>query len=282
MPQPGAEKIKGGLLLDTRDGVLKGGNTGPAVVPGNPDKSLLITAVRYKDKDLQMPPSDKKLPDNVIADLEQWVRMGAPDPRTEARHRQGDVCRGHGEGEEALGLQAGARNPPSRRVEDPQHWAQNDIDRFILAGLQSKALAPSPKADKVTLIRRATFDLHGLPPTEKEVDDFVADESPTPSPTVIDRLLASPRYGERWGRYWLDLAKYADTQRPAEPGARQSLSLVATLIATGSSARSTRICPTTSSSCARSPADKLELDRQTRPGRDGLSHAGQSFRQQRQ
>jgi hypothetical protein len=213
----GAEKIKGGLLLDTREGVLKGGDTGPAIVPGNPEKSLLITAVRYKDKDLQMPPSDKKLPDSVIADLEQWVRMGAPDPRTE-----GATAAHNYAAEQEKAKKHWAYKPVTKpavpSVDDPQHWAQNDIDRFILAGLQSKGLAPSAKADKVTLLRRATFDLHGLPPTEKEVNDFLADESANAFATVVDRLLASPRYGERWGRYWLDLAKYADTRGPQNQG----------------------------------------------------------------
>jgi hypothetical protein len=213
----GAEKIKGSLLLDTRDGVLKGGSTGPAVVPGNLDKSLLITAVRYKDKDLQMPPSDKKLPDNVIADLEQWVRMGAPDPRTESVSAKAMY---------AVDLEKAKKHwaykpvtkPVVPSVDDPQRWAANDLDRFILAAMQPKGLSPSKRADKVTLIRRATFDLHGLPPTMKEVDDFVNDESANAWPNVIDRLLASPRYGERWGRHWLDLAKYGDTKGPQNQG----------------------------------------------------------------
>ncbi|HXJ59904.1 MAG TPA: PSD1 and planctomycete cytochrome C domain-containing protein [Verrucomicrobiae bacterium] len=213
----GAEKVKGGLLLDTRDGVLKGGNTGPAIVPGHPDKSLLLTAVRYQDKDLQMPPNDKKLPDPVIADLEQWIRMGAPDPRTE-----GATAKANYQVEMQKARQHWAYQPVQEPTVptpgDPQKWIENDVDRFILTGLQSKNLSPSPKADKATLLRRATFDLHGLPPTEKELADYLADDSGNAFATVVERLLASPRYGERWGRYWLDLAKYADTRGPQNQG----------------------------------------------------------------
>ena len=238
----GAEKIKGGLLLDTRDGVLKGGSTGPAVVPGNLDKSLLIAAVRYKDKDLQMPPSDKKLPDNVIADLEQWVRMGAPDPRTESVSAKAmyavdlEKAKQHWAykpvvkpevpvisesviSKSVTGNQTGTpAKTGSLNTDSLVADYSNPIDRFILAAMLPKGLLPSKRADKVTLIRRATFDLHGLPPTMKEVDDFVSDESASAWPIVIDRLLSSPRYGERWGRHWLDLAKYGDTRGPSQQG----------------------------------------------------------------
>jgi hypothetical protein len=236
----GAEKIKGGLLLDTRDGVLKGGDTGPVVVPGKPDESLLIKAVRYTDKDLQMPPADKKLPDNLIAVLEQWVRMGAPDPRSEpatAKATYGadmEKARQHWAYKPvvkpsvpAISESVTSRSVISNRfgtVERPLNTDSlitdysNPIDAFILAKLVEKGLAPSPRADKVTLLRRGTFDLHGLPPTEKEVDDFLADHSPEAYAKVIDRLLASPRYGERWGRHWLDLAKYAETKGRSDNG----------------------------------------------------------------
>ncbi len=207
----GSEKLKGALFLDTRDGVLKGGTTGPAVVPGNLEKSLLIQAVRYQDKDLQMPPNDKKLADNQIADLEQWVRMGAPDPRTESATGAHVYALDMAKGKKHWAFQP-ITNPPVPTVSDDKRWAQNGIDNFVLAKLVEKKLTPSPKADKVTLIRRATFDLIGIPPTTKEVDDFVADESGEAYSRVIDRLLASPHYGERWGRYWLDLAHYADTK----------------------------------------------------------------------
>ncbi len=203
-----SEKVKGGLLLDTRDGVLKGGDTGPAIVPGNPEKSLLIKAVRYTDKDLQMPPNDSQLAANQISDLETWVKMGAPDPRTDADGQPANILVDFDKARQALVVSAGHQpaRPASRRI--ARHWAQTPVDDFILATLMTKDLTPSPRADKVTLLRRATFDLIGLPPTPKEVDDFVADNSTNAFATVVDRLLASPHYGERWGRHWLDLAHY--------------------------------------------------------------------------
>ena len=207
----GAEKIKGGLLLDSRAGVLKGGATGPAVVTGHPEKSLLIHAVGYTDKDLQMPPNEQKLSDTLIADLEKWIKMGAPDPRdhgTGKEHRyQVDLK----EAKKHWAYQP-VKDPPVPQVTDSEHWVQTPVDSFILEKLSAKALSPSPKADKVSLLRRATFDLIGLPPTPQEVASFVADETPGAFGRVVDRLLASPHYGERWGRYWLDLAQYADTK----------------------------------------------------------------------
>ncbi len=206
-----SEKIKGGLLLDTRDGLLKGGDTGPALVPGSPDRSLLIKAVRYADKDLQMPPNDRRLEPAQINDLETWVKMGAPDPR--AGNDAGghsyqvdlDKARKHWSFQPVV-------NPPVPQPEDPGNWAQTPVDEFVLATLSAKGLTPSPRADKVTLIRRATFDLTGLPPTPQEVDQFAADSSADAFGKVVDRLLASPHYGERWGRHWLDVAHFADTK----------------------------------------------------------------------
>ncbi|MDB6016991.1 MAG: Protein of unknown function (DUF1553)/Protein of unknown function (DUF1549)/Planctomycete [Pedosphaera sp.] len=206
-----SEKIKGGLLLDTHDGVLKGGDTGPAIVAGDPEKSLLIKAVRYRDKDLQMPPNDRPLAADQVSDLEAWVKMGAPDPRTgatDADHKyqvDNEKAKKHWAFQPIL-------QPAIPQPEDPQHWAQTPIDNFILATLTTKELTPAPRADKVTLLRRATFDLIGLPPTPKEVDDFIADNSTNAFATVLDRLLASPHYGERWGRHWLDVAHFADTR----------------------------------------------------------------------
>ncbi len=205
-----SEKVKGVLLLDTREGVLKGGDTGPALVPGDPDKSLMIQAVRYKNKDLQMPPNDRQLQASQIADLEAWVKMGAPDPRTGAddAHKylvDFDKARQHWSFQPV-------KKPVVPEPEDPQHWAQTPLDEFILEGLAKNSLKPSPRADKVTLIRRVTFDLIGLPPSPKEVADFVADNSTNAFAAVVDRLLASPHYGERWGRHWLDIAHYADTR----------------------------------------------------------------------
>ncbi|HEY0551578.1 MAG TPA: DUF1549 domain-containing protein, partial [Verrucomicrobiae bacterium] len=203
-----AEKVKGGLLLDTREAVLKGGDTGPALVAGDPEKSLLIKAVRYTDQDLQMPPKDKKLSAEQIANLEAWVKMGAPDPRTNGVKVAPSVVTDQARKHWAY---QPVRSPALPPVKNTQ-WVQSPIDRFILAKLEAKSLTPSPRADKRTLIRRATYDLIGLPPAPEEVDAFISDTSPSAFAKVVDRLLASPHYGERWGRYWLDIARYADTK----------------------------------------------------------------------
>ena len=159
-----SEKVKAGLLLDTRNGVLKGGETGPAIVPGDPEKSLLIKAVRYTDPDLQMPPKNKKLSDAQIADLESWVKMGAPDPRvaTAAQKDWKDANYKHWAWQPI-------KNTAVPSVTDSS-WCKTPVDNFILAKLDEKNLKPNPPADKRTLIRRATFDLMGLPPTPEEVD----------------------------------------------------------------------------------------------------------------
>ncbi|HWF20355.1 MAG TPA: PSD1 and planctomycete cytochrome C domain-containing protein [Verrucomicrobiae bacterium] len=206
-----SEKIKGGLLLDTHDGVLKGGDTGPALVPGNPDKSLIIEAVRYTNKDLQMPPNDRQLENSQIADLETWVKMGAPDPRTANDAGAHNYAAEAERAKKHWAFQS-ITHPAVPQPDDSQHWVQTPVDNFILAKLLDQKLTPSPRADKITLLRRATFDLIGLPPTPKEVDDFLADNSPDAFEKVVDRLLASPHYGERWGRYWLDLAHFSDTK----------------------------------------------------------------------
>jgi hypothetical protein len=203
-----SEKLKGGLLLDTKAGLLKGGDTGPAIVPGDPEKSLLIKAVRYQDEDLQMPPKNKKLPPEQIAALEQWVKMGAPDPRTGGTNIAAGAIADKAKGHWAF---KSITFPSAPKVKNTK-WPQTSVDNFILAKLEEKDLKPSPKADKRSLVRRATLDLTGLPPTIEEVNEFINDKSPDAFAKVIDRLLASPRYGERWGRHWLDVARYADTK----------------------------------------------------------------------
>lgn len=201
-----AEKVRGSLLLDSKEGTLKGGETGPAVVPGDPDKSLLIKAVRYTDPDLQMPPKGNKLPDEQIADLVAWVKMGAPDPRvaTVAQMASKDDSKTHWAWQKLT-------KPAVPEVKDAS-WVKTPVDNFVLAKLEEKDLKPNPPADKRTLIRRATFDLIGLPPTAEEVEAFVNDDSPDAFAKVVDRLLGSPHYGERWGRHWLDVARYSDTK----------------------------------------------------------------------
>jgi cytochrome c553 len=203
----GAEKTKGGLRLDTKEGLRKGGASGPIVVPGDPEQSRLIVAIRYGDEELKMPPKGR-LSDREVARFEEWVRMGAPDPRDDAPPKPSP----------AIDFDRARKFWSFRPVADPpvpavadESWPRGDIDHFLLARLEAKGLKPVAPADKRTLIRRATFDLTGLPPTPEEVDAFLADESPHAFETVVERLLASPHYGERWGRHWLDLVRYADT-----------------------------------------------------------------------
>jgi len=203
----GAEKgVKGGLLLDTRDGLLKGGDNGPAIVAGDPEKSLLIKAVRYADENLQMPPKGKKLSEQQIEDLAAWVKMGAPDPRSP----EAQSSKLKAQNTEHWAFKP-VKEPPVPSVKN-RRAAESPVDAFLLAKLESKGLTFSPRADKRTLIRRATYDLTGLPPTPEEVREFENDRSPDAFARLVDRLLASPRYGERWGRYWLDIARYADTK----------------------------------------------------------------------
>jgi hypothetical protein len=204
-----AEKLKGGLRLDTAEGVLKGGTSGPVIVAGEPDASLLIKAVRYADPDLQMPPKGKRLSAEKIANLEAWVKMGAPMPHISvSSHRPLTEV-----------SEARARHWAFQPVKKPgipavklSRWVQTPVDRFVLAKLEEQNLKPAPAADRRTLIRRVTYDLIGLPPTYDEVEGFVHDKRPDAYSHLVNRLLASPHYGERWGRYWLDVARFADTK----------------------------------------------------------------------
>ncbi|MCI0540501.1 MAG: PSD1 and planctomycete cytochrome C domain-containing protein [Verrucomicrobiales bacterium] len=201
-----SEKIKGGFRLDTRDFLLKGGDTGPAIVPGDPEKSLLIKAVRYTDENLQMPPKNKKLSAEQISHLEAWVKMGAPDPRG------GEVQSSKFKAQSSKHWAFQPVQRPALPVVKDKRWVQTPIDLFILAKLEEKGLTPSLRAYKRTLLRRVTFDLTGLPPTEQEVNAFLGDRSADAFAKVVDRLLASPHYGERWARHWLDVARYSDTK----------------------------------------------------------------------
>jgi hypothetical protein len=202
-----ADKVRGGLSMETRDGMRKGGDKGPAVVPGDLKKSLLIEAIHHtNDRVKPMPPKDK-LPDQVIADFETWVKMGAPDPRdgTKVVKHEIDIEKGR---------KFWAFQPPVK-VEPPKvkdaAWARADIDRFLLAALEAKDLKPVGDADKRTLIRRVYHDLTGLPPSPEEVEAFVNDQSKDAFDKVVDKLLASPQFGERWGRHWLDVARYGES-----------------------------------------------------------------------
>jgi len=204
-----ADRVKGGLMVDSRAGMLLGGNSGPAVVPGNPDESPLIQAIRYSDPDLQMPPEEHggKLTDRQIADLTEWVRRGAPDPRVPTMSADGKSYGGVGRQHWAFQPVA---QPSVPSVSDL--WIQSPVDAFIFARLKEAGLSPSAVADKRSLIRRVTFDLIGLPPTESEIQAFLADATPQAFARVVDRLLASPHYGERWARAWMDVARYSDTK----------------------------------------------------------------------
>jgi len=182
---PKAEKLKGGLRIDTRESLLKGGDTAPAVVPGDPSKSLLLRAVRHEDPDLKMPPKEK-LPDRVVADLEAWIRRGAPMPKD-------------------AGAPAGTDFWAFRPPNGPPVADAAAIDRMVRAKLEEKGLRPSPPADRATLLRRVTFDLTGLPPTPEDID------RKEPYEAAVDRLLASPAHGERWARHWLDVARFTET-----------------------------------------------------------------------
>ncbi len=208
-----ADKIKGGLMLDSRDAVLHGGSSGPIIVPGKPDDSLLIQTIRYTDADLRMPPEEHggKLTEQQIADFTEWVRRGAPDPRVPLTLAGGKSYGGIGKDHWAF---KPVQKPVVPAVKHTD-WVQSPIDNFVLARLESGGLTPSPLADKRTLIRRVTFDLTGLPPTEPEIQRFLTDDSPAAFAKVVDRLLASPHYGERWARYWMDVARYSDTKGDA-------------------------------------------------------------------
>ncbi len=205
----GPAKQRGGLRLDSRAALLKGADSGPVVAEGQPDKSSLVRAVRYADQ-IKMPPAPKtKLAPGAVEALTEWVRMGAPWPDGGAA-----VVAKQPSSEEARkrnwSFQPVA-SPSIPTVKNPA-WVKNPIDAFILAKLEEKNLAPAEPADRRTLIRRVSFDLIGLPPTPEEVETFVADSSPDAYEKLVDRLLASPHYGERWARHWLDVARYSDTK----------------------------------------------------------------------
>ncbi len=200
-----AKALKGGLRVDSRTGLLRGGDTRAAVVPGDPAASLLVEALSYTNRDLQMPPKGR-LPDAVLADFTRWIAEGAVDPRKETTLSRPAPAEG-------------ATNHwafrPIPRVEVPAastaDASVHPLDRFIDARLHAHGWHRSPRANARTLIRRATYDLTGLPPTPGEIAAFLADDSPDAFSRLVERLLTSPRYGERWGRWWLDVARYADT-----------------------------------------------------------------------
>ena len=210
------KNIRADISLDSPAGLLKGNAHGPVLVPGDPDKSVLIHVLNYDGK-VKMPPSGKLRAEEIAA-LTAWVKMGAPWPET-GKREEGKGNSGVTGGKPEKIVSAADKSvwpfkPFAKPALPPvknSAWCQSPIDRFILAGLEAKGLKPAPPASKKDLLRRAYFDLIGLPPTPAEVDAFTADKSPDAFARVVDRLLASPQYGERWGRHWLDVARYADS-----------------------------------------------------------------------
>lgn len=199
-----AKNIKGGLRVDNRSMLMKGGDSGPAIVPGDPAKSILAKALKHDG--LEMPPKGK-LPDSVIRDFETWIRMGAPDPR---KLVELPIAR-------SIDIEAGRRHWAFQPILDPKpplvkdaSWPLDHVDRFLLAKLENAGLKPLKDADRHTWLRRVSFDLTGLPPTPLQIKAFMDDNSPNAWENAVDRLLGSHAYGERWARHWLDLTGYAD------------------------------------------------------------------------
>ncbi|HEV3166974.1 MAG TPA: DUF1549 domain-containing protein, partial [Isosphaeraceae bacterium] len=197
----GPEKQKSGLRLDERAAVFKGGDSGPAIVPSESDESELIRRINSDEADVRMPPKGERLTAEQARILKSWIDQGAKWPEDDKL--SGKNSRDH------WAFKAPVR--PAEPVTKDTSWARSPIDRFVLARLEAEGLKPSPEADKVTLLRRLSLDLIGLPPTPQELDAFLADQSPDAYEKAVDRLLASPHYGERWGQHWLDAARYSDS-----------------------------------------------------------------------
>ena len=203
----GEKKQKGGLRADHIGYLKTGGDTGPALVPGKPEESPLIEAIRYKKSDFQMPPKEK-LPDAEVAILEKWIQLGAPWPEAVG----GGVVvieGGFTEEQRKFWCFQPLANPKPPQLSG--NWARTEIDRFIAQKHAELQLTPAPEADAREFVRRATMDLHGLPPTTEQLASFLSDSSPQARARFIDGLLASPHYGERWGQHWLDLVRYAES-----------------------------------------------------------------------
>jgi hypothetical protein len=201
-----SKKLSGGLLVDSRQGLLEGGESGAAVVPGDLEESLLISALKHDG--FEMPPKGKLSP-GVIADFEKWIQDGATDPRRASNQ----VARPR-----SIDIEAGRKHWSFHPLKAPaipkiknRAWPSNDIDRFILAGLEAGGLQPGPDAKKIVLVRRLYFDLIGLPPMPEQIAQFINDKSPLAYENLVDRLMASPRFGERWGRHWLDVSRFAES-----------------------------------------------------------------------
>ena len=199
-----------GLNLTTAAGFVTGGENGSVIDRENPESSRLLQVIGYEER-IKMPPTGKLVSDE-LADLTAWIKMGAPWPGAEhlEMNQEEKGTRTFTEKEKKFWAFQPIRDPRPPKIKKIK-WIRSPIDRFILEKLEAQSLKPAPPADKSALLRRATFDLTGLPPTEKEISDFLADKSEAAFQKVVERLLASPRYGERWGRHWLDVARYADS-----------------------------------------------------------------------
>ncbi len=207
----GAEKQKGGLRMDSREALMKGGDSGDVIVPGKADESLLLKAVRHVDKDLIMPPvkAGPKLSDAIIADLAEWIKAGAPWPQGAAKVTISE--------KEKFNIEARKKRLPwiwqtPQRQKVPEAPGTTDVDRFIMAKLREKNLSPAPLTDDLTWLRRVHFAITGLPPKREQMQAFVSDTSPQRREHVVDALLASPHFGERWARHWMDVVRYAETR----------------------------------------------------------------------
>ena len=204
-----SDDVGGNLYLDSRAGWQRGGDLGPAVIPGKPAESLLIQAIQHTHPELEMPP-DGRLAKRDVSRLVEWVRQGAPDPREEI-----PLAESNGDAAESGRAHWSFQSPYDSAPKVPDvldsTWPTNELDYFVLAAMERRNLKPVPPADRRTLIRRVTLDLTGLPPTPEQIEAFVRDDSPNAYSELVERLLASPRYGERWGRFWLDVARYADS-----------------------------------------------------------------------
>ncbi len=201
-----AKKLKGNLWLDTRDGTRKGGDSGPAVVPGDLEASLLIKAIRYDDKDMQMPPK-QQLSAEVIANFEQWIRSGAADPR---QGKATASLKMTPEEAKTFWSFQPVQAPALPDISD-KAWAWTDLDRFVRAGQETKGTQPVAEADRMVMVRRVYFDLIGLPPTPEQTNAFINDPDTNVLEKTVDKLLKSPQFGERWGRHWLDIARYGES-----------------------------------------------------------------------
>lgn len=205
-------QMKGGLDLESREGWQSGGESGPVIVPGDTEKSLLLKAVAYAHPELHMPPKGK-LPEPVVRDLEQWIAMGALDPR-----ERRPAAEATPPSTKKFDIDGGRRHFAFQPITDAappavtnEAWARDPLDRFVLGKLEERGLAKADAADRVTWLRRVTLGLTGLPPTLEDQSAFLADSAPDAFERVVDRLLASPQYGERFGRFWLDLVRYSDS-----------------------------------------------------------------------